>query len=323
MKKLVSLILVFTMLFSFTITFNVSAANIVSSSESVDIGTFKETNGDIMTIERVVSSPNQANINSSTNGPFEFKLSRNGEFDELLTVDFINDSVIHEYADGSRKEEILSEIVTITPYIPSDDVEKEVRSMDSIISPLAVDYVDNEHFDILSNGDQAELDGAAVYSSYSAMGYRGGYYYAPDTYGYLQRKNDGILRTEYSNRFSFGAGTTIGTAVGIIVAAITSAGWSLALSVAASLVGAVIDIVTYDWSVKFERRTYNWLYRVRLNSNTGQIIYNTNRTKDYWLAYNEATGVAEFDYAGSQYDGGFLLSNFELIKAAIDSYLES
>lgn len=322
MKKLISMVLVFTMLFSLVVTSNVYATDIELSDTTSDVGTWTDTNGDIMTIETRGTSTNRANVNSNKNTPVEFQLSRNGVLEEVLIVDFENDRLTHEYADGSRKIEVLSEIVTITPYIPSNGVSEEQRGNGNTVSPLAVDYVDNEHFNILPNGDQAILEGGAVYDNYRAMGYRGGYYYAPDTFGYLQRRNDGILRTEYANRFSFSAGTTIGTAAGIIVAAVMSSGWSLALSVATALVGAVIDVVTYDWSVKFEKRTYNWLYRVRLNSNTGQIIYNTYRTKDYWLAYNEATGAAEFDYAGSRYDDGFLLSNYELIKAAIDSYLE-
>ena len=320
MKKLISMVLVFTMLFSLVVTINVSAVEKVSD-ESAEIGTYKELNGDIMTIEMLGSSVNRSSANVNKNEPFKFQILRNGNLEEVLVVDLANNKVIHEYVDGSKKVEVLSEIVTITPYVPSKDDGNELQNSD-MITPFAVDYVDNEHFNILPNGDQAILSGGLVYDDYRAMGYRGGYYYAPNTYGYLQRRNAGILRTDYANRFSFGAGTTIGTAAGIIVAAVTSAGWTLAISVVTAMLGAVIDVVTYDWSVKFEKRTYNWLYRVRLNSNTGQIIYTTFRTKDYWRAYNEATGAAEFEYAGSRYDDGFLLSNFELIKAAIDSYLE-
>ena len=275
------------------------------------------------------------NIKIELYNKISYTAGKNSERRQNLLIDRLSDCIADFYVNKniiSLEEKsvykfgismIFNDIVTITPYVPSNDDENVLQSSGNIIAPLAVDYVDNEHFNILPNGDQAILEGGVVYDNYRAMGYRGGYYYAPDTFGYLQRRNDGVLRTEYANRFSFSAGTTIGTAVGIIVAAVTSAGWSLAIGVASALVGAVVDVVTYDWSVKFEKRTYNWLYRVRLNSNTGRIIYNTYRTKDYWLAYNEATGAAEFDYAGSRYDDGFLLSNFELIKAAIDSYLEA
>ena len=98
------------------------------------------------------------------------------------------------------------------------------------------------------------------------------------------------------------------------MAAVTSAGWALAVSLVVAMIGPISDVIDYDWSVQFEKRTYKWSYRVRLNSNTGQIIYTAFRTKDYWKSYNEATG-------GSRYDDGFLLSNTEMIKAAIDSYL--
>ena len=187
-----------------------------------------------------------------------------------------------------------------------------------------VDYVDDEPFVINSSGIQEPLSGALVYSGYSAMGGRGGYYYAPYIYGYLQRQNSGTIGTSYGKRFSFSPGTVIGTAASIIVAAILEANslWEVALSVVVSLLGAVVDTVLYDWSVDFKKKTYKWSYRVRLNSNTGQIIYNKYRTKDFWLAYNVATGVAQYEYAAG-FDEGFLSANTELIKAAIDTYLEN
>lgn len=322
MKKVISMILVFTMMFSLVSILNVSAVDDSYITDSMNYGTYKESNGDVMTIEKMEKTSNQASINSNDNNTFEFQILRNGEYEETLMVDIENDRITHEYVDGSIEEAVLSEIVTITPFISSYE-EDDMQDNMGIISPQAVDYVDNEHFDILPNGDQAILEGGAVYDNYRAMGYRGGYYYAPNIYGYLQRRNAGILRTDYGNRFSFSAGTTISTAVGIIVAAVTSAGWVLAVGIATSMLGAVIDVITYDWSVQFEKRTYNWLYRVRLNSNTGQIIYTTFRTKDYWHAYSESTGESEFEYAGSRYDDGFLSSNFELIRVGIDSYIEA
>jgi len=62
--------------------------------------------------------------------------------------------------------------------------------------------------------------------------------------------------------------------------------------------------------------------RIRLNSDTGSIIGSTYRTKDYVKVYNLATGHARYEYCGSKYDDGFLLSNSEMIKTYIDKYLE-
>ena len=321
MKKIVSVILIVTMLFSLVVTSNVFAFdNTASNSSSVDSATYCESNGDIITIEKIETNSNETSDNMINKEVFKTRVMRNGQYEESIIVDLENDTIIHEYADGTNKIEVLSDVVTITSISPSHDSLPENGENGNDISPLAVDYIDNEHFNILPNGDQAILSGGAVYDGYRAMGNRG-FIYAPNIYGYLQRQNSGILRTDYSNRFSFSAGTSISTAASIIVAAVTSAGWALAVSLVVAMIGPISDVIDYDWSVQFEKRTYKWSYRVRLNSNTGQIIYTAFRTKDYWKSYNEATGEAQFEYAGSRYDDGFLLSNTEMIKAAIDSYL--
>ncbi len=324
MKKIVSLILVFTMLFSLTITSNVSATNIETEKVSADIGTYKDINGDIMTIEKIETSNVRASGDSNANEALAFEITRNGVYEETIIVDFYNDRITHEYADGKIKDDVLSDVVTITPITPSADEEADERSvLEGEITPLSVDYVNSEHFDILPNGDQAILTGGVVYDGYRAMGNRGGYYYAPDLFGYLQRQNSGIIRYDYSNRFGFSAGTTISTAVAIIVAAVTGSGWSILADIVSELISPLVDTITYDYDLNFEKRTYKWSYRVRLNSNTGSIIYTTYRTKDYWKAHRPDNGNATFEYAGSRYDDGFMLANTELIKAAIDSYIEA
>lgn len=96
------MVLVFTMLFSLVVTINVSAVEKVSD-ESAEIGTYKELNGDIMTIEMLGSSVNRSSANVNKNEPFKFQILRNGNLEEVLVVDLANNKVIHEYVDGSKK----------------------------------------------------------------------------------------------------------------------------------------------------------------------------------------------------------------------------
>lgn len=252
------------------------------------------------------------------------RIFRNGILEEILYVDFSKNVLHHEYPGGNVLTEDLSDVVTVTKVAPSIDNQ----TLEPYLSALeektgrATDYVDNEPFAVLASGVQESLPGATSYAGYQAMGYRGGYYYAPTTFGYLQRKNAGVEGTYYSHRFEFSAGTQIGTAASIILAFFTSKGiGGLILAVVVALLGPIIDVATYDWSTVFEVKTYKWQYRVRINSHTGNVIYTNYRTKDFWRAYNPTTGNSSYEYRGTAYDWGFLLSNYEMIKFAIDEYL--
>lgn len=190
--------------------------------------------------------------------------------------------------------------------------------MCSNITPYATDYVSSETLSVSTSGVQSSISGTS-YDGYTAMGYRGGYSYAPSTYGYLQRKSSGVSSTSYAKNFSFSKGTAISTAVGVIVSTVEGGLTSAVGSVMLSALGVAID---YAYSVSYQVNTYKWNYRVRLNSNTGSIIYSTYRTRDYFKMYSSTTGKAYYEYRGSAHDGGFTQANTTLIKTAIDQYLE-
>lgn len=276
--------------------------------------------GDIIDIEAVKPVQLKSALNMS-DSVYVTRLFRNGVYEETIYIDFSINNISHEYADGTSTTQKISDIVTISDVDASNQTLSNVDEISLLAENRAVDYIGNEPISVDSSGNQAILSGAQSYSGYSAMGNRGGYYYAPTTYGYLQRQNAGVVASNYAHKFKFGPGTEIGTAASIILAFYSSTGIVLALSVAIALLGIIIDTAV-QWEVKFEVKTFQWNYRVRLNSNTGSIIYSTYRTKDYWRSYNEATGEVMHEYRGSAYDGGFLLANSEMIKAAIDSYLE-
>lgn len=293
-----------------------------TDTKATDTATYIESEtGDTISLEAVNVSSAALSRKDLSSNVYTTRILRNAVLEETLYVDFANNVLRHEYPNGTVVTQVLSDVVTVSKVEPStDDTSLETFLAVSDVSNR-VNYIDSEPFTILSSGVQATLSGAATYSGYQAMGYSGGYYYAPSTFGYLQRKNAGVEGTYYSHRFEFSAGTQIGTAASVIVAFFTSSGVKgLLLSLAVSLLGAIIDLVTYDWSTVFEVKCYEWQYRVRLNSNTGTIIHTNYRTKDFWKSYNPATGVASYEYRPG-YDWGCLVSNYDMIKMAIDEYL--
>lgn len=312
---MISFALILTMFFS-TIPVYASENKVVDSTEYID-----SLSGDLIRIEMI----DEADVNMRSmisDRTLIFRLFRNEELENILYIDFPTDQLFIATPEREITQLSLSEVVTITEVEASIDSEIDNDSFADISEPMRVDYIDNEPMEVSSSGYQISLSGAPYYSGYQAMGYRGGYYYAPSVYGYLQRSNAGVCNTYNSHLFSFGAGTTIGTAAAIIVAFYTSTGGELLLSLAVAILGAIIDVITYDWSTTFEIKTFRWYYRVRLNSNTGSTIYSTYRTKDYWRGFNPGNGEVSYNYRGTTYDGGFLSSNTEMIKHAIDSYLE-
>lgn len=316
MKKLVAVLAGITILFT---SINVSAEDntVIDHSQYVEI-----ESGDIIDIEVISTSHFNAACNLSNDVLYATRISRDHTYEETLYVDFSADELIHEYSDGSIVTEKLSDIVTISSVIPSPDDQLLAETVPAAVSLSDTDYITNEPLSVDSAGNQAVLSGVSSYSGYQAMGSRGGYYYAPSTYGYLQRKNAGVVGTYYAHKFDFTAGTKIGTAASIISAFVSSSyGITLAVSVATAILGMVIDTVTYDWSTTFEVKRYRWDYLVRLNSNSGTIIFNTYRTKDYWKGYSENTGAVYHEYRGTAYDDGFLHSNSDMIKSAIDAYI--
>lgn len=320
MKKFFCIILALSLLFPMV------TPVFATSSASADTASYVDpATGDIISLEAVtLTSPGTVRTSQSSN-IYSTRISKNGILEEILHIDFSKDVLQHEYPDGTIHTEVLSDIVTVTKVAPSTD-DQTLEGFSTVTDggvTRATDYVDSEPFELWDSGVQKALSGASYYSGYQAMGYRGGYYYAPSTYGYLQRKNAGIVDTYYSHRFDFTAGTTYATAASIIVAFFTGNGIALAISIVTALLLAVVSTVIDNWSAVFEVRCYQWLYRVRLNSNTGEIIYTTYRTRDYLKSYNPATGAVAYEYRGTGYDDGFVLSNSEMINFALDAYFES
>lgn len=280
----------------------------------------EKESGDTIYIE-AAPALNSYSVQEDSEEIYVTRIFRNGVYEETLYVDFSSDELTHEYSDGSIIAEKLSDIVTITSVSASSD-EPALESINaSLTSHQNTDYITDEPLTVDSQGNQAALTGVSTFGGYQAMGSRGNYYYAPNTYGFLQRQNAGVIGTYQAHKFEFSAGTKIAAAASIIVAFYSSNGVLLLISTAIAILGMIIDTIITMYSPTFEVKTYQWNYRVRLNSNTGTTIFNTFRTRDYWKGYNEATGDMYHEYRGTAYNDGFMLSNSDMIKSAIDAYI--
>lgn len=118
MKRAISLLLVFTCLFSFT------SIAYAENTEVLDSATLIESiSGDSIKVEEVSVSQIVALKKGFSDDVYVTNISRNGKFEVTIYVDFQEDKIVHEYADGNVVEQRLSDVVTITKTAPSTDDE--------------------------------------------------------------------------------------------------------------------------------------------------------------------------------------------------------
>jgi len=321
MKKHIAIALSLVLLFS--IVTPVFASNTTNQDKATF---FDKNNNEIVDIEVIEISKTTLISKNMSENAFVTQVSRNNIISGLIYVDFKNNLIRHEYADGTISVQYLSDIVTITKANPSDDIFP-INVESNSLSARSLDFIDNEPLYVSEAGIQSALYGAPTYNGYQAMGYRGGYWYAPDIYGYLQRKNLGVVNTYYSHIFSFAKDILIETMASTIGGFYwdvlnNTPGKDLLINIFVSILSGIIDTSTNEERrLQFEVKRYQWDYRVRLNSDTGTIIYTNYRTQDYWKGYNIATGDAYYTHRGHGYDTGYMLSSAEMIRTAIDQYL--
>lgn len=318
-KRVTALILVLAMVLSFQATAFAAESPAPESGLSGDVASYyDETLGCEVTLA-------VTDVEYTDNGYkiLSVDVYEDEEFSHSLYVNPVENIIRFTYDNGTVETVAMSDVVQIediTEVISRDELVDGDICMPEVENnavPYATDYVANETLSVSSSGEQSTISGTS-YSGFIAMGYRGGYTYAPTTYGYLQRKNAGITATSYAKKFEFSKGTAISTAATVIYDSVTGGISSAIVTVMLNALGVGYD---YAFAVIYSVRTFQWNYRVCLNSNTGSVIYNTYRTQDYFRMYSETNGKVNYQYRGSAYDGGFSQSNTTMIKTAIDTYL--
>lgn len=254
-----------------------------------------------------------------------FEVYKDGVFSHTIVIDIVTDYMQFLYADGKVITGKVSDYVLIEDFI---DTTNSTIAGDNLISnnllvTRSIDVVDTAQETVNERTGVQTTLGTISYGGFEAMGCRGGYWYAPSTYGYLQRKLS-AYSVSYSKRFTVSTGTTASTFAAVIYQALQSTSWKdVLISAIESAVFAVFgSAIDSGKSAEYQIRTYRWDYRVRLNSDTGNIIGTDYRTKTYTRVYDSATGAVSYQYNGNSCDDGFPLSNSEMIKAKIDKYLE-
>jgi len=148
---------------------------------------------------------------------------------------------------------------------------------------------------------------------YKFLGSTGVYYF--DDLGYLFRKISSMTKHE-SHRFTFTTGTAVSTILGVVLSVFTGGSWtaSAIVGILSTSGGVLVDY----FRGTFDYRTYHYLYRVRIK---GEVWFSTYRNISYWTSYSDYSGTYKFKQ--KSFNHGFSQSNFEMVKAGIDKYLEA
>lgn len=252
-------------------------------------------------------------FNGSDSQTSTFEVFQGGVLDYTVEVNLDEDLVIEYFNDGTECVHQIGDLISIEK-LPDNPVPTVETSSNPIA--LYADYVGNEPFNISSTGAQLSL-GTSVYDGYEVLGFRT--YVNPVESGYLQRKASGYTTFD-SYKFNITAGTALGTAVSTIVSLFGAAtGTSIATSIVSSLisglVGAGVGVLVDGLDGTLRCREYRWNYRVRHNSNTGNILKTTYKCRYWWEMYDKK-GNRSFEFRNDLRDG-WLLSNDELISTAL------
>lgn len=201
----------------------VSATNDETTAQVEDTVEYIDSERGVIELERVESQTQVAS--SATYQPTRVDCYIDSTFAYTIVANSSAGTLSHIYPDGSVDTWDLDEIVEITDHEDTfetnedaslEEIEDSSTDGGSEVIPYSTDYVSSETFLLNSRGQQLNLAGTGTTSSWENMGYRGGYSYAPNVYGYLSRQTSGYV-TEYSDTYKFDAGVTWEDAAIIII----------------------------------------------------------------------------------------------------------
>lgn len=300
MRKFISMILVFTIILSFTSSVYASELIRLDNNDSFSfynkgkLVTVKirrmrnlaisEVYFDGVLSQKSTASTTTNNINTNLydlSSPIKYNatkvmVSRIGNFNSVTT---------HETVSGIRLDEQIDNNIA--------------KSVSRSITDEPVDNV---------GLSQSNFGGGYYY-----LGEYGGFYYAPDVYAQLHRKYtqkyDGETKT-----WRWGANESIG-AISVYL--------SLFLG-STTLIGLIVGllfftaqgILAYAQSIKLATFSFYYTYMVTIKYKS---FYSAWRDKTYWKIENTTEGTTKWEL--KNFNGGFGVSNTEMIKAGIDNYL--
>ena len=160
--------------------------------------------------------------------------------------------------------------------------------------------------------DNTGLSSSVYGDGYYYLGSYGGFYYAPEVYGYLYRIYTRTYDGE-TKHWSWDAGDTLSA----ISAYIALFGGPVS-AIASVLIFTAVEVLAYDQSIELATYTYDYHYKVRVH---GKVYFTTQRNITYWRIENVETGTTKWDEKRFNY--GFSMANTEMVTAGISEYLLS
>ncbi len=287
---------------------------VVDSAKYID-----EKNGDIYEIQKIERTED-SKTDKNAKG-FYTRTYKNQELFECVYVNIEENIIIITDADGSCVKSRVSDVVKITDLDENkthqvSNSTAKYNSKEPSVLDVRTDYVGSEPFAFSGKRTQATLPGATYYTGYQAMG--GRYDSFTNRWGYLQRRNRGYTDTYLAKRFEFSLGTVVSTMVSIVIAVY---GGSLPVAIATSLFTTAVGVaVDYAVSAEITVVQFRWDYRVRLTSDSGIIIAEHTRYKDFWEIYVPETESFAYEYRNGYDDGTTFASNEEIIRGALEDY---
>lgn len=300
MKKIVSLLLVVVILLTFSSS-AIAAENTVATPGN--IFSYYDDNGDIVTV--VVSRSNM----SATS-----KVYVNGVLTQKSIADAATKTIETEVYD----------IVTNTHSASQTTNQIESRNMNGFSNtvrhlPLSSERISTNNASVQTRAsiynEPVENDGlypSGYGDGFSYLGSYGGFYYAPEVYGYLYR----AYRKTYDGEtkyWSWDAGDTLSA----ISAYISLFGGPVS-AITGLLVFAAGEILAYYQAIDLDTYTFDYHYIVRVYEEN---CFTAQRNITYWYIYHRQSGTEK--WVEKSFNYGFSMANTEMVKFGIDNYLAS
>lgn len=293
MKKIVSLFLVFVLVFSMSTT--AFAADSLSATGDTMFSYYNDE-GKIVTIT-ITRTDTTATSKVYVNGVLSQKSIADATTKTIDTE--IYDLKMSSRNSGQAVKGVMNDFATTVVHAPVSTERIDISNV-----KVQSRSVNDEPF------DNTGLSASGFGDGYYHLGTYGGFYYAPEVYGDLYRK----YTCEYDDDtryWSWSAGDTVSA----ISAYISFFGGPIA-AIISVLVFTATEVLMYNQTIKLATYTYDYYYNVRVNRT---IYYTAHRNKSYWRIDNVATETTTWDFKSFNY--GFSMANTEMVKAGIDKYL--
>lgn len=295
MKKIVSLLLVFVLVFSMSTT--AFAADGLSTAGDT-VFSYYNDDGEIVTIA-ITRTDTTAISKVYINGVLSQKAIANATTKTIDTE--IYDLTMSSRNSGQAVKGVMNGFTTSVIHTPVSPERINIANVEVQSRSIYDEPVDNTGLSSSGYGD-----------GYYYLGSYGGFYYAPEVYGYLYRTYTRTYDGE-TKYWSWGAGDTLGA----ISAYIALFGGPVSAIISVLLFTAA-EVLMYDQAIELATYTYDYYYKVRVY---GAVYFTTQRNITYWRIENVETGTTKWEEKRFNY--GFSMANTEMVKAGIDEYLLS